>query len=70
MSESTVRAGGSPDFTLDRDPFLETGLPDPLEQRLDELERRTPVRLRAVRRAPEPDTAPRRATSGEKPKRS
>jgi 1-acyl-sn-glycerol-3-phosphate acyltransferase len=56
MSESPLRAvagglsqDGSPGFQLDRDPFLETGLPDPLERRLDELERRAPPVLRPVR---------------------
>jgi 1-acyl-sn-glycerol-3-phosphate acyltransferase len=52
-------------FELDRDPFLETGLPDPLERRLDELERRRPARLRAVRSeaTPAPRPAPIRRPS-------
>src|SRR3989442_4638683 len=63
MSESTLRAiagaaahagDGSHAFKLDRDPFLDSGLPDPLERRLDELERRTPPVLRPVRREPKP----------------
>jgi 1-acyl-sn-glycerol-3-phosphate acyltransferase len=59
MSETTPRSFSGPalegaGFELDRDPFLETGLIDPLERRLDELERRRPARLRAVRRAPAP----------------
>jgi chromosome partitioning protein len=51
---------GSPVFSLDRDPFLESGLPDPLERRLDELERRKPAQLRAGAQARRP-RAPSRA---------
>jgi 1-acyl-sn-glycerol-3-phosphate acyltransferase len=58
MSNPIGYADGSPGFTLDRDPFVDSGGPDPLERRLDALERRTPARLRPVRRAPE--TAPPR----------
>jgi len=69
MSESPLRAvprglvgaeDGSPVFKLDRDPFLENGLPDPLERRLDALERRAPVRLRPVRSEPKSRPGPRR----------
>jgi 1-acyl-sn-glycerol-3-phosphate acyltransferase len=45
-------------FQLDRDPFAETALPDPLERRLDELERSKPARLRPVRNAPERPARP------------
>jgi 1-acyl-sn-glycerol-3-phosphate acyltransferase len=63
VSETTPRALAGPElegaaFELDRDPFLETGLPDPLERRLDEIERRRPMRLRAVRSAPPPAPRP------------
>jgi 1-acyl-sn-glycerol-3-phosphate acyltransferase len=68
MSESpipTIAGGieriedGSPVFSLDRDPFVDSGQPDPLERRLDELERRrTP--LRAVRSAAPARPEPRR----------
>jgi 1-acyl-sn-glycerol-3-phosphate acyltransferase len=67
MNESPLRAvnggaeraeDGSPAFTLDRDPFLDTGLPDPLERRLDEIERRSPPVLRSVSRRPKSE--PRR----------
>ena len=69
MSESPLRAvpegiagaeDGSPAFQLDRDPFLESGLPDPLERRLDELERRRPPRLRAVTGTPDASAPPAR----------
>jgi 1-acyl-sn-glycerol-3-phosphate acyltransferase len=68
MSESPLRAiaVGAPGaehppvFQLDRDPFLETGLPDPLERRLDELERRAPPVLRAVRQEAKTRSEPRR----------
>jgi 1-acyl-sn-glycerol-3-phosphate acyltransferase len=49
---------GSPAFQLDRDPFLDDGLPDPLVLRLDELERRTPPRLRTVRGDPKRGSRP------------
>ncbi len=69
MSESPLRAvpgglavsaDGSPAFQLDRDPFLETGLPDPLEHRLDQLERRAPPVLRPVGREAKSRPEPRR----------
>ena len=71
MSESPLQAipgdserieDGSPVFRLDRDPFLDHGLPDPLERRLDEVERRTKPLLRAVRSAPARPDPQRRAT--------
>jgi len=66
MTESTLHAiasgaakrGEVAIFQLDRDPFLESGLPDPLERRLDQLERRRPVRLRTVRSEPAPAARP------------
>jgi 1-acyl-sn-glycerol-3-phosphate acyltransferase len=60
MTESPLQAisqgverieDGAPVFQLERDPFLDNGLPDPLERRLDELERRGPMKLRPVRSA-------------------
>src|SRR5215470_8611362 len=61
MAESRIRSvpagpdgieeGLAPVFQLDRDPFAESGGPDPLARRLDEIERRTPPRLRPVRDA-------------------
>jgi 1-acyl-sn-glycerol-3-phosphate acyltransferase len=51
VSESPLHVGGSPGFQLERDPFVDNGLPDPLERRLDQIERRPAPRLRAVRRA-------------------
>lgn len=76
MSESPLRAvagdlagadDGSPAFQLDRDPFLDDGLPDPLVRGLDELERRAPVRLRAVPNSPKPRLERRRRTPPARP---
>ena len=68
MTESTRHAIASgaakraeheaPVFQLDRDPFLESGIPDPLELRLDALERRRPRPLRMARNEPIPAARP------------